>query len=276
MTEIVWIASYPKSGNTWLRAFLGSLLDGGSLGLDDLATTVASQRDLFDEFAGFSSSYLTSDEADRVRPDIYRAWCMSSHERVFCKVHDACCDAGGRSVLPEQCPQRAVYVLRNPLDVAISFAHHAGVSLDTAIDWMGDDAFTLSKGERTPSRQLAQKLGSWSHHVETWTRTRRLPVLVIRYEDMIADAIGTFGCVVRFLGYEPDTAGLARAVENTSFGRLREQEETRGFAERSSRARAFFRRGRPGEWQDVLSSAQVQRIHAAHRRVMAEFGYLRP
>ncbi len=75
MSGIYWLASYPKSGNTWLRSFLSNLQQDGDAPADinELATgTIASARDWLDEALGFDSADLSADEIDRLRPAVYR------------------------------------------------------------------------------------------------------------------------------------------------------------------------------------------------------------
>ncbi len=97
--KIVWLASYPKSGNTWMRAFLTALLKPDKEGLDInnlVPSTIASSRQLFDEMAGVSASDLLPEEIDRLRPAIYRQNAMESEELVYHKIHDAWIRLPGR------------------------------------------------------------------------------------------------------------------------------------------------------------------------------------
>ena len=99
-------------------------------------------------------------------------------------------------------------------------------------------------------------------------------VLVVRYEDMIADPKQHFGAVARHLLMAPTEAQLESAIEMTGFERLRQKEADAGFAERPDTTRQFFRAGTAGQWRDTLSDGQVARIVAAHKPLMRRFGYL--
>lgn len=95
----------------------------------------------------------------------------------------------------------------------------------------------------------------------------------MRYEDMLADPKSSFAGLARHLQLHATEARLALAVNRSSFDQLRDQEERGGFAERPNQADRFFREGRVGQWRDVLSAQQVERVVAAHREQMARFGY---
>ena len=118
--------------------------------------------------------------------------------------------------------------------------------------------------------QLRQRLLDWSGHVESW-RSASFPVLAVRYEDLLADAVGQLGRMTRFLGLAGAADGrrLRRAVAASDFARLQEQErEARdGFHERGGR---FFR---SGDWRRHLSAAQALRVARRHGAVMRACGY---
>jgi hypothetical protein len=77
------------------------------------------------------------------------------------------------------------------------------------------------------------------------------------------------------LGLNPSPERLQRAVAFSSFGVLSKQEESGGFKERAPHARAFFRRGRPGEGREALDAASIDTVERAHQSQMTRFGYLK-
>src|SRR6202040_945653 len=102
-------------------------------------------------------------------------------------------------------------------------------------------------------KRVYEIYGSWSQHVESWTRKPHRAIYVMRYEDMLAEPEKTFGGLARHLLIDATPAQLADAIDRSSFGRLRKQEEEGGFRERPEHARRFFREGRAGQWKDVLT-----------------------
>lgn len=273
---IYWIASYHKSGNTWFRLFLSNYLhdedrpvDINRIGLG----RIASSRGWIDETLGFDSSELSGEETDRLRPEVYR-WSEKSGVTAFHKIHDA------YAYLPDGKPMfsgegilGAIYIVRNPLDVAVSFAHHCNfASVDLTIEKMGAHWSTSKSSKLT--RQVPQKMISWSEHVRSWTEAKDLRVEIVRYEDMKADPLETFSRAIDFLGLPVDLQRIEKAIRFSEFKELKAQENQRGFKEKLLQAASFFRKGQVGDWKAVLSDAQVKNVISEHGEIMLRFGYL--
>lgn len=278
MKNVYWLASYPKSGNTWMRAFLSNYWQNGDAPADinDLQHTfVLSARAPFDDALGIDSGLLTHAEIDALRPAVYRSY-ASNGERHYWKTHDACQRLeSGEPMFPADITAGVIYILRTPFDVAISYAHHNHATVDEAIEWMRDDEHGLTMTKTNQIGQLHQRICSWSTHVRSWTEQTDLPLLVVRYEDMIAEPFGTFSQVVGFVGGDPaDEDRLAKAIRFSSFKELRNQELARGFKEKTQMSESFFRQGKAGGWRSTLTDAQIERIIQDHQMVMQRFGYL--
>lgn len=279
MTGLTLLASYPKSGNTWLRAVLESLRRGGApVAINELAQGIANvaRRGWFDSFMGVESSDLTPAEIARARPSFHRRLACNTVEPTILKVHDAWqpVEHGGEPPFPADCVAAVLYVVRDPRDVAVSLAHHIGKPIDEAITKMADPK-AMASVEKTGLRpQLPQFISSWSAHVESWLDAPALRLHVMRYEDMVAAPERTFADAARFLGLPMTPASLAGAIEATHFDALRTQEERSGFNERPAGMERFFRRGVVGGWRDSLTDAQSERIVSTHRQVMRRLGYL--
>lgn len=273
MKKIVWLASYPKSGNTWVRVFLSNLLAGSQRGvnINELyAMPTAHGRDTFDSLTGLISSELTLDEIQRLRQAVYNHLSDMAPQPIYFKIHDAY-ETDRPGPVPVHATKGVLYIVRNPLDVAVSWAHHDASPVDSAIDFLADAEATIA---RNPSdAQLPQRLGTWSQHAAGWMDAP-LPRHVIRYEDLQNDPVETFGGIARFIGMDVAEDELIRAVENSRFSELQKQEREHGFVERSVVSGSFFRSGQSGTWQDDLTAAQIGRIVEAHGPVMARLGYL--
>jgi hypothetical protein len=274
---IVWLASYPKSGNTWLRAFLSNYLSGAQQPVDINEMHVggiASARLSFEELVGVESSDLTPTQIQNCRPMVYRLLAQDSETRLFIKVHDAYqLTPAGEPMFPADASLGAIYIVRHPCDVAVSNAHHNSTTLDRAIAALNDPAYTLAGQQDRLQVQLEQRLLTWSQHVRSWLDSD-LKCCVLRYEDMLARPQETFGAALRFAGLEYDEERLQRALRFSSFEELRGQEQQHNFNERPPRAPMFFRQGKAGAWRATLSAAQAEAIAAAHGAVMRQFDYL--
>jgi hypothetical protein len=276
MAGIIWLASYPKSGNTWVRAFLHNLLRDPARSYDinrlsDL-TPGDSQIDKYRVLDPAFGEDYSDERVQALRPQVHRAIAASWPDTVVVKTHNALIEEEGAPLVALEVTAGAIYVVRNPLDVAISFSHHNAASIDDII------AFMAQPGARSVSNaaNVYEVYGSWSEHVASWTATPNPRLHVMRYEDMLASPARSFGALVTFLGLDAPRARIAKAIRLSSFAVLREQERRHGFREKPVVADKFFREGTAGQWRKRLTPAQIAAIVAAHREQMARYAYLPP
>ncbi|MES2494671.1 MAG: sulfotransferase domain-containing protein [Pseudomonadota bacterium] len=275
----VWLASYPKSGNTWLRMLLSNLLCGreGPEDINDLrlATHSLVNRPVIEDVTLIDSFLLTREECDRMRPALMEdAWREAGDHDVFIKLHDAYCHLPDGTPILGRPARAAVYILRDPRDVAVSLAFHTGKPIATIVHQIISSS-TRMGGVKPHHEQVPQPLLDWSGHVRSWTAQRDVAVHVLRYEDLSADTVGCFGRAIEFLGLDATSEQLARAVAQADFSVLQRQEAEKGFRERRPESTApFFRAGRVGGWREALARDHSAAIETAHGAVMAEFGYL--
>jgi hypothetical protein len=272
---IWWLASYPKSGNTWLRAILASLISGKPVDINAMAFLGphAASRSRFDRALGVDSASLSEEQELNLRPRVYEILAAEAEQPLYCKTHDACLPTpAGEPLFPAAATRGAVYVVRDPRAVAVSLGHFMARSIDETIAAMDNPAEVFARSTRRLSQHLRQPLLRWCEHVESWLAAP-FPVHLARYEHMLADPHATFRAMADFLCLPVSEAAIAMAVEATSFSRLQAQERATGFAESPRHAAAFFREGRADGWRRALTPAQAGRIVAAHGQVMRRLGY---
>ena len=280
MKPLVWIASYPKSGNTWMRLALSSLLNGGaSVDINSFKRSGDSSsfnRTLFDDLVGMESSELTEEEILNARPGAFRLWAAEDGGPQLLKVHEAYIDtSGGEPLFPAEVSRAAIHIVRDPRDVAVSAGRLYGTDIDAVIARMARPDHVQSANSYQLNTTLPQPLSSWSGHAESWMDRPSFPVLTLRYEDMLTDTATALRRAADIIGITASDAAIAGAVAATRFDALRRQEEQQGFGENWSRtATLFFRRGVAGGWRDDLTPAQAERIVADHGPVMERLGYL--
>ncbi len=277
--NIVWLASYPKSGNTWFRMYLTNLLSKHETPKklsEILSTGIASSRDMFDEITGISSSDLSHDETDALRPAVYRYLSNKSDKILYKKIHDAYILTNkSEPLIPHDTTKSVLYLIRNPMDVAVSFANHLQVPYDKAIDVMENEQYAFCNKTDKIQNQLRQKLLTWSGHVRSWITESKLPLMPIRYEDLFFNPFITFKKASHFIGLtEYSDMEIKRAIQHADFNILKKQEEETGFNEKPPKVESFFRKGVVGDYRQHLTETQIQRIINTHGETMKKFGYL--
>jgi aryl sulfotransferase len=234
---------------------------------------IASSRPHMEMWLGFATSDLTGAEVERLRPLCDAALDRTLDDVRFRKVHDALHTPGGATIVPPEHTRGAIYVVRDPRDVAVSFAHHSDRTHEWAVGALGSDETAMARAPGVLAPQVRQHLGTWSDHVRSWTEHELFPTLVVRYEDMAADPLGQLTRLAGFAGLDPAGDRLAAAVRSASFDALQEKERRVGFHERPGRDRPFFRSGRAGGWREELAPELAARIERDHGQLMRRLGY---
>ncbi|MGE0735805.1 MAG: sulfotransferase domain-containing protein [Alphaproteobacteria bacterium] len=274
MGGLVWIASYPKSGNTWTRNFLHNLLRPGedtqNINKMHQLTTYEIAGHWYDGLVGKPIEECSTEDIAKVRMQAQQRIANDTDGLVFVKTHNALVRDHGVSLINTAITAGAIYVVRNPLDVAISYSHHLNATIDVTIERMNQPGVHTNNHKNV----VYEVVGSWTQNVHSWTRREHQALHIMRYEDMLADPEKTFGKLCEFLLLQPKRAELLGAIEKSSFNRLKEQEDKEGFHEKPKDAKRFFREGRAGVWKEHLSEEQVRNIVAANREQMKRFGYV--
>ena len=277
---IVWIASYPKSGNTWIRLFIHHLIrirkgrPADEREIDNIGNTtpgIARQIDLFEKFIGKPITAADMREVVNARPKVQEAMMRQSNGVLPVKTHSFLGRVFDTPLINLGISVGAVYMVRNPLDVAVSLAPYLKISIDELIRTM---AAPLMAPPATVI--LAPEIwGTWSENVYSWTTDPPPPIKVVRYEDLLADPIAGFTGIVEHMRMGASQSEIEAAVDASSFERVsREEQVSGGFAERPEGVDRFFRVGRAGQWHEQLTSEQVDQIVAAHGEQMRRFDYL--
>ena len=273
--NIVWLASYPKSGNTWFRIFLSNLRSEQTAPIDinEIRDNgIFSSKVIFEKATGVKADMLNVKEIDKLRPDVFRYYSSRIDDLLFIKAHDAYTYSKKEVPLfPTDVSYGAIYFVRNPLDVAVSFAFHIGKDIKDAHLTLNKN-ITLAKPIAYKS-QLEQKLLTWSEHVESWLNQQDIPILLIRYEDMKTDTLNTFKKAVQFLGWNYSDTEIQNALDKSSFNNLKKQESKKGFKERLSVQKQFFRKGQIGDWKLHLSDEQILSIKKNHENTIKKLSY---
>lgn len=274
--KIVWLASYPKSGNTWLRCFLDAyFLD--DLDINEIVSSISDDmHKLYDPGDGTEIAKAPVDIQQLCRPmGLLRLVNMHNKLRgdsmpLFVKTHTPHLLANGIEYQPECLTKAVVYLTRDPRDVLPSFAKHMGLSIDDAIDGMNDKYKVLGGN----SERVGELISSWDQHVSSYLNATTHNVLYVRYEDLLEDPEKYFAKILTHSGVDPDMEKVKSAIEMTRLERLRAREKEEGFLESSPKAKnQFFGKGGNAN-RDNLEPRHFHKIEKAFGRIMKRLGYL--
>lgn len=263
LKRIIWLASYPKSGNTWMRSLLAHYLmpPGKAPDINNLRafTTGDTRQDFYNAAVGKLFRSESVEDWVRVRQKALRLIAGSKPNSHFVKTHCQPIIVFDMELIPAEVTAGAIYIMRNPFDLAPSFARHQSTDIDTAIDRMTNPDTIM--GTETG---IYDALGRWDDHIYAWTNAPGLPLHVVRYEDLLEKPAKTMRELLgKFLKVPLDSPKLAKAIKATSFDAMKKQEEKLGFYEKPKGMKSFFAKGQAGVWRDDLTPAQVERLREA-------------
>jgi|GEM_PF-240430 hypothetical protein len=305
---LIYLASFPKSGNTWTRLFLFALFNplirqDENFNLSDIAGR-AGQMDvtfqLFERILGKPHYEISDIEVAQTMPMAQKLLAIQQEKKVFVKTH--LCNGAwhGTRTIGLDTFRTAVYIVRNPLDVTPSFASHMNTDIDGAIKGMANsthfiggrpkkfslEAAIKAEKEKRPELsdeeakekalapgQIPQLMGSWSEHVASWTAAPDPRVIYMRYEDMKHDPEDTFYRTVKHLGLPFSRDDVIAAEEAVKFDKIQAKEKSDGFKEKMG-GEAFFRKGKTGSWREEMTDQQVRQVIVNHHHQMRRFNYI--
>tara|TARA_Y100000768_G_C23914049_1_gene651459 strand:- start:299 stop:1147 length:849 start_codon:yes stop_codon:yes gene_type:complete len=280
---IIWISSYPKSGNTWLRALLANYFfsEDGNFNFN-----------LIKEIDSFPSSKFFRNYKDEFKKpeDTAKYWIKeqekinSTNKTFFFKTHNALCKINNNRFTDQRNTLAAIYIIRDPRNVITSIASHYQISKQDALNFMKDKNRGIF--ERENNRYLGfQPLFSWNLHVKSWTENVLYPTLTIRYEDLISDTNSTFEKVLRFIKRVTNTKNdidlekIKICVKNCDFLNLKKMEKEVGFDEsmvnkKTGERIVFFNLGEKNNYKELLEENMINEINSNFHYELKKFKYI--
>ena len=279
---IIWIASYPKSGNTWLRALLASyyFTNEGSFSLSLL--------DKIDAFPSDKFFKEYNDQFSKVE-DTSKYW-LKEQEKInkknkitFLKTHSAICKINGNSFTNKENSIGAIYIVRDPRNVITSVSNHYQISIEDAFQFMKDEKRGIIN--KKDGRYLGfQAVWSWSINQKTWVENNLFPVLVIKYEDLLKETYNTLRKVIEFINKISNSSKIfnkskgKNSIKNTSFEKLQRMENDHGFAEAMNKKGTnkkikFFNLGQKNNYKNLLSQDLIIKMNEFYKEELIKFNY---
>ena len=284
---IIWIASYPKSGNTWIRSLLCAYL---------FSKDGKFNFNLLGNIKQFSSkNFLSSSKNPKKKQiEIFENWIPSQtlinkDKKIhFFKTHNALCTINGNKFTDELNTKAAIYIVRDPRNIITSLSHHYEINLEESFQFLVNKKKTIFRIDFTAlkvrdSYNDVNVLGDWSGHYKSWKNIGFCPIKIIKYEDILTDTNGVFVSILEFLSkfieIKIEKNKIHESLNSTSFDALRKMEKEQGFVEstisnKTKQKINFFNLGKKNSWEKILDKKIVEKINNAFKDEMRELNYL--
>jgi hypothetical protein len=268
-SKITWIASFPRSGNTWIRALITAYNNGGEIHINSIMQTGDKNPEYYDGIVNKAIYDWTMTDQALIKPAAMMRMLEDADGNLMLKTHDCNIDISGVAQIPHDITRAAIYIVRDPRDLALSFKNHYNSASDSdAVDTLLDNKSLM----RFPNKGLYTPQLSWNIHVSSWMRELPYPVYALRYEDLLTKPFDILSEVIKFLGLEYDAELVTKSIKACQFDKLRKQEEKEGF--RESVGQEFFHKGKAQRWEQELEPKLQGRITSICRKEMQSLGYL--
>ena len=276
---IIWLASYPKSGNTWVRLFLNSLIftKDTNVNINDIKIEQFPSRKYFN---GITNNIDDMEE--------FMQYCNIAQSKLnldskikFFKTHNAFWRTGIYSFTDDKNTMGIIHIVRDPRNVITSIKNHYNYeTYEKALKFMEDEKNIIGIKGSTKEMDLPTLISSWKTHYNSWKNltTLKSRYILIKYEDLLKDPIDEFNKICFFINkiskIKFSEKNILKAVENTNFENLRKQEQSKGFKEAPKNNNKFFYLGPSNVWQNLLDKNIKDRLESNFKQEMQDLSYL--
>ena len=278
---IIWIASYPKSGNTWVRSFLSAYYfsyDGNF------------KFDLLKNIKQFPSKEFFNDKILSVE-DAAEKWLVPQREikkkqkACFLKTHNVYGAYKGKHFTTNEFTLGSIYIVRDPRNIISSLMNHYSIEEDEALKMIKSIFRNLKDSKDENDYSNYTFISSWSNNYNSWKSASKIKKLFIKYEDLELNRDETFLKILNFVNEllnkkdEIDEKKLRNSIKSTNFDVLKKEEEKHGFSEsvyslKDNKKRIFFNLGNKNNYKNLLKQKTIKEIEKEFNKEMNEIGYL--
>jgi len=281
---IIWLASYPKNGNTWLRSLISAYYytsDGIFLG--DQQLTNISQFPVKEHFNSFN--YDQRKPGDTIRLWVAAQEKINSDKKIrFFKTHNALVKIGKNDFTDRKNTLGGIYIVRDPRNVIDSMSRHFQINKDKALKTMQDESSFTYDFKKKNDYSDYQFISSWEKNYQSWKNNKLIPLKFLRYEDLLKETFFVFKEIIEFIdkltnnkkGFSKEKA--KNAVKSTSFENLKKIEKTNGFSEfiisrEKEKKIPFFHLGPKNNWQKNFDISFIEKLNNVFKENLSELDY---
>ena len=285
---IIWLASYPKSGNTWIRSLLTSYF---------YSNDGVFNFNLLKKIEQFSSKNVPIQLNDKssYQTKISKNWIpaqkiINDDKKVhLLKTHNAICAINGNNFTDKFNTIGAIYIVRDPRNLVTSLANHYEFNLEESFNFISNKRkiiFLKNDNLKSKSKDEPEDfnfLGDWASHYKSWKNINFCEVKIVKYEDFLKNPrenfISILNFLLKFMKFDIDQKKILNALESTKFSNLSKMEEENDFDEsvissKTKKKIKFFNLGKKNNWKNLLDKSLIRKINTCFKTEMSELGYL--
>ena len=277
---IIWLASYPKSGSTWVRSFLTCLLfsQDNNLNINDIKIRAFPTKKDYENINENSENIN-----EIIQNSLHAQSRINLDNKIkFFKTHSANWRSNNDLFTDEENTDSVIYIVRDPRNIITSIKNHFDFdSYEKSLNFMKNEQTIIGNKKSKSEIDLLTIISSWSNHYKSWKKIKK-DYLLIKYENLVDNSFDEFGKISNFLkkkhNYQYSETEVAKSIENTSFDKLKLQEKEGGFIEavtdNKGNLRKFFNLGPKNDWKNILDKKTTRLVEESFEKEMIELGYL--
>ena len=282
---IFWIASYPKSGNTWLRSLLSSYF---------YSENGIFNQNLLENIAQFPERrhFVHFKYDSKVVTDTSKFW-VKAQEKInennklnFFKTHNILGSINNNNFTNKKNTIGAIYIVRDPRNVLTSIQNHYELSKDEALNFMLSEKKYIHDYHVKDDFSDFQFISSWEKNYKSWVNQKIFPVKLIRYEDLNVKTFDILKEIIEFIQNiteqkkEFNYLKAQNSVKSTNFEKMKNIEKNDGFLEsvlskNDTKKIPFFHLGPKNDWKSMFDKTFQEKLNLIFKNNLKELNYLK-